>query len=260
MAIIMTDHPAIPASDALNLHPPALDDSKLLFAVEDILESDCKLSDTTKFLADCFSYCANSDEGAARSLFGPSKNFHYLDIVRIELKSHANFLKATQELAKHLIVYLKRFVAILPGDFPVFRYYLRLAFVLAFDKPSPPFLSLEQRQEITFFKNVASFIGPLHVSINSMQCVVKTFRPFFNRLFNAIRGRDLPKSTRYHLMFYMLELVLLAWTNEKTAILDALKQKRAMKWREVSQLVVQHFCIECLGCLRVNLCVETRKH
>ena len=93
-----------------------------------------------------------------------------VDSIELPLKSSADILSAFNHMLPNgLSIYLDQFLAPFVGDWPT-QFYMR-QIVYCNDGSVP-----------TLCKNIAPVIGPLHISLNSRECVVLHFHAVFSDL------------------------------------------------------------------------------
>ena len=115
-------------------------------------------------------------------------------------------------LSNGLEIYLKDFLTPFEGDWPTQFFMRQLVYNLA--EVSLP----------TICENVVPLIGPLHLSLNSRQCVLKFFHHIFMELYSSLFGKKAklakkPQEWRVSLSL-LLEVLYGGWTLVRESILS----------------------------------------
>ncbi|CAB3988268.1 Hypothetical predicted protein [Paramuricea clavata] len=139
------------------------------------------------------------------------ENTKLIDSLNVPLKSYEDILTVFKHmLSNGLEIYLDRFLAPFMGDWPTQFFMCQLVYNLV--KVSLP----------TICKNVVTLIGPLHISLNSRECVLKMFQPIFAELYSFLFGKKAklamkPKPRRVSLL---LEVIYGGWTLIRETVLS----------------------------------------
>ena len=147
-------------------------------------------------------YGENNDTRQVRGV----QNAHVIDCVLYQLKSLANYRGAASiYLATPLREYLKEHALIIPGDWPSQFYQRQLAYN-EFDA-SP-------------LRNTTPTMGPLHVSLNAQEKVIKRFIIFFQGLYNHLFRKQLANKPKPWRITLLLKLVVGAWNLIRQPVLN----------------------------------------
>ena len=105
-------------------------------------------------------------------------------------------------LSNGLEIYLKDFVTPFMGDWPTQFFMRQLVYNLV--EVSLP----------TICGNVVPLISPLHISLNSRECVLKFFHPIFAELYSTLFGKKakLAKKPQAWRVLLLLEVLYGGWT------------------------------------------------
>ena len=129
------------------------------------------------------------------------ENTKLVDSLHMPLKSYQDILLAFKHmLSNGLEIYLKDFLTPFIGDWPTQFFMRQLVYSLA--EVSLPNISCE---------NVVPLIGPLHVSLNSRECVLKFFHPIFAELYSTLFGKSAKKPQAWRVSLF-LEVLYGGWT------------------------------------------------
>ena len=106
------------------------------------------------------------------------ENTKLIDSFHMLLKSYDDILAAFNHmLSNGLEIYHEKFLASCMGDWPTQFFKQQLVYnSLDF---SLPFIC----------QNVVPLIGPVHISLNSWECVLKFFHPIFAELYSNLFGK-----------------------------------------------------------------------
>jgi hypothetical protein len=138
-------------------------------------------------------------------------NTKLVDSLHLPLKSYDDLLKAFKHmLSNGLDLYLSSFLAPFIGDWPTQFFMRQLVYNLAT-------VSLPD-----ICQNVVPLIGPLHISLNSRECVLKQFHPIFAELYSFLFGRKakLAKTPQPWRVSLLLEVLYGGWTLVRESILS----------------------------------------
>ena len=138
-------------------------------------------------------------------------NTKLIDSLHISLKSYEDLLTAFKHmLSNGLEIYLNHFLAPLMGDWPTQFFMRQLVYNLG--SVSLP----------TTCKNIVPLIGPLHISLNSRECVLKNFHAIFAKLYSFLFGTKakLAKTPKPWRVSLLLEVAYGGWTLIRETILS----------------------------------------
>lgn len=130
-------------------------------------------------------------------------NTKLIDSLHLPLKSLDDLLTAFKHMLDNgLKIYLNNFLAPFMGDWPTQFFMRQLVYNSA--KVSLP----------AIVQNVVPMIGPLHISLNSRECVVKYFHPIFAELYSFLFGKKakLAKKPKPWRVSLLLEVLYGGWT------------------------------------------------
>ena len=139
------------------------------------------------------------------------ENTKLIDSLKLPLKSSDDLLFAFKHmLSNGLEIYLNDFVAPFMGDWPTQFFMRQLVYNL--NKVALPAVC----------ENVVPMIGPLHISLNSRECVVLTFHQIFADLYSFLFGKKakLPKKPKPWRVSLLLEVLYGGWTLVRDSILS----------------------------------------
>ncbi len=155
-------------------------------------------------------------------------NTKLVDSLDLSLKSYTNLLTAFKHmLSNGLQDYLNHFTGPFLGDWPM-QFFMR-QLVYNTDLVSLP----------AACKNVVPIIGPLHISLNSRECVVMKFHGIFAELYcflfsDKAKLAKKPKPWRISLL---LEVIYGGWTLIREVILSAFSQCKDIEYLTLINLV-----------------------
>ena len=155
-------------------------------------------------------------------------NTKLIDSLHLPLKSYDDLLKAFQHmLSNGLDLYLSSFVAPFIGDWPTQFFMRQLVYNLAT-------VSLPD-----FCQNVVPLIGPLHISLNSRECVLKQFHPIFAELYSFMFGHKakLAKTPQPWRVSLLLEILYGGWTLVRESILSIFYHSKDIEFLTLVNLV-----------------------
>lgn len=141
------------------------------------------------------------DQSSARAM-RKMKDCRLIDELELPLKSFENFLQAASHAVKcGLDHYLSLFICPQPGDWPAQFYMRQIQYHIPDQSPQ-------------CLQNVVPFIGPLHMQLNSRECVCVLNIEFFKKAYSYIFGErkilaNKPKAWRISLIE---ELLYGGWT------------------------------------------------
>ena len=137
-------------------------------------------------------------------------NTKLVDSLELPLKSRDNVLTAVKKiLSSGLEIYLNKFVSPFVGDWPMQFYVRQLVYSTS---PSTP----------AALKNVIPLIGPLHISLNSRECVLLIFHEIFADLYKFLFGEKakLAKKPKPWRISLLLEVIYGGWTLIRDMVLS----------------------------------------
>lgn len=139
------------------------------------------------------------------------ENTKLIDSLHMPLKSYKDILVAFNHmLSNGLEIYLEKFLAPFMGDWPTQFFMRQVVYNLA--EVSLPDIC----------QNVVPLIGPLHISLNSRECVLKFFHPIFAELYAILFGKKakLAKKPQAWRVSLLLEVLYGGWTLVRESILS----------------------------------------
>ena len=150
-------------------------------------------------------------------------NAYLIDCVEQDLKSLTNFGQATQiYLNTPLDEYLRHFNVLIPGDWPSQFYQRQLAYNAELHSP---------------LRNTTPTMGPLHVSLNAQENVVRKFIIFFQRFYHRLFNKQLPLKPKPWRVTLLLELLYGGWTIIRPAVLARLRRFKDIQFLTLLNLV-----------------------
>jgi hypothetical protein len=155
-------------------------------------------------------------------------NTKLVDSLDLSLKSYTNLLTAFKHmLSNGLQDYLNHFTGPFLGDWPM-QFFMR-QLVYNTDLVSLP----------AACKNVVPIIGPLHISLNSRECVVMKFHGIFAELYCFLFGdkAKLAKKPKPWRISLLLEIIYGGWTLIREVILSAFSQCKDIEYLTLINLV-----------------------
>ena len=155
-------------------------------------------------------------------------NTKLVDSLQLPLKSCTDVVTAF----KHMLVngledYLKQFVAPFPADWPM-QFFMRQ---LVYNTAS---VSLP-----TVCKNVIPLIGPLHISLNSRECVLLNFHKIFADLYSFLFGTKakLAKKPKPWRVSLLLEVIYGGWTLIRDVIMSVFPHCKDIEYLTLLNLI-----------------------
>ena len=139
------------------------------------------------------------------------ENTKLIDSLHMPLKSYDDILIAFKHmLSNGLEIYLEKFLVPFMGDWPT-QFFMRQLVYNALDFSLP-----------SICQNVVPLIGPLHISLNSRECVLKFFHPIFAELYSDLFGKKakLAKKPKAWRVSLLLEVLYGGWTLIRESILS----------------------------------------
>ncbi|CAB4030684.1 Hypothetical predicted protein, partial [Paramuricea clavata] len=107
------------------------------------------------------------------------ENTKLIDSLHLPLKSYEEPLTVFKHmLSNGLEIYLSNFLPPFMGNWPTQFFMRQLVYNLAHQVSLP-----------TICQNVVPLMGPLHISLNSRECVLKHFHPIFAELYSLLFGK-----------------------------------------------------------------------
>ena len=151
------------------------------------------------------------------------RNAYLIDCVEQDLKSLTNLGQATQiYLNTPLDEYLRHFNVLIPGDWPSQFYQRQLAYNAE--------LHLPQRSK-------TPTMGPLHVSLNAQENVVRKFIIFFQRFYHHLFNKQLPLKPKPWRVTLLLQLLYRGWTIIRPAVLARPRRFKDIQFLTLLNLV-----------------------
>ena len=139
------------------------------------------------------------------------ENTKLVDSLYMPLKSYEDILLSFKHmLSNGLEIYLKDFLTPFMGDW-LTQFFMR-QLVYNFAEVSLP----------NIWENVVPLIGPLHISLNSRECVLKFFHPIFAELYSTLFGKKakLAKKPQAWRVSLLLEVLYGGSTRVRESILS----------------------------------------
>ena len=155
-------------------------------------------------------------------------NTKLVDSLKLPLKSHNDLLTAFRHmLANGLEEYLNHFIAPFSGDWPMQFFMRQLVY-------NTNLVSLPDA-----CKNVVPLIGPLHISLNSRECVLLNFHGIFSDLYSFLFGAKakLAKKPKPWRLSLLLEVIHGGWTLVRDTILLAFANCKDIEFLTLLNLV-----------------------
>jgi len=122
------------------------------------------------------------------------------------LKSAADFLVAmiTALACDPLRAYLSESCMPFPADWPAQFYPRQVIYapmadmVTVLDQHWDPALHGQRPADthLVYLRNLLPMLGPLHISLNTQEQLIKQYRPIFKRLYQRATGKILPQKPR----------------------------------------------------------------
>ena len=156
------------------------------------------------------------------------ENTKLIDSLHLPLKSYEDLLTVFKHmLSNGLEIYLSNFLAPFIGDWPTQFFMRQLVYNLA--QVSLP----------TICQNVVPLIGPLHISLNSRECVLKHFHPIFAELYSLLFGKKakLAKKPQPWRVSLLLEVLYGGWTLVRESILSVFCHCKEIEFLTLVNLV-----------------------
>eukprot|EP00112_Aurelia_sp_Birch-Aquarium-sp1_P003440 Seg1384.3 transcript_id=Seg1384.3/GoldUCD/mRNA.D3Y31 product="hypothetical protein" protein_id=Seg1384.3/GoldUCD/D3Y31 len=158
-------------------------------------------------------------------------NCKLVDCLEIPLKSYSSFLKALKYMLDNgLFLYLSEFVVPFLGDWPA-QFYLRQ---MVYDPANSAMVEV---------KNIIPFLGPLHISLNSRQCVVLTFHGIFQDLYSFLFGKkaNLTKKPQAWRISLLLKMLYGGWTLLREEIMSIFAHSKDIEFMTLFNLL-DNYC------------------
>ena len=156
------------------------------------------------------------------------ENTKLVDSLHLPLKSSEDLLTVFKHMLKSgLEIYLSNFLTPFMGDWPT-QFFMR-QLVYNITKVSLP----------TVCENVVPLIDPLHISLNSRECVVKNFHPIFAELYSFLFGHKvkLAKKPLPWRVSLLLEVLYGGWTLVRDSILSTFYHSKDVEFLTFVNLV-----------------------
>ena len=153
-------------------------------------------------------------------------NCKLVDSVEMPLKSADDILAAFKHmLSSGLSKYLDHFIAPFVGDWPTQFYMRKIAYSDGDDSAAS--------------KSIASFIGPLHISINSRECVLMLFHKIFADLYSFLFGKKakLARKPQPWRISLLLEIIYGGWTLIRDMVLSVFSQCKDVQYLTLLNLL-----------------------
>ena len=147
------------------------------------------------------------------------KHCKLVDCIEMPLKSYCDFLKALQYVLENgLASYLREFDVPFIGDWPAQFYMRQIVYSPTLDWP--------------LLQNIVPFIGPLHISLNSRECVVRCFLNVFSELYSFLFGKraKLAKKPQPWRISLLLEVMYGGWCLIRDLIMPVFTQCKSIEY------------------------------
>ena len=154
-------------------------------------------------------------------------NTKLVDSIEMPLKSCEDVLTAVNKmLSSGLHIYLDQIITPFIGDWPMQFYIRRLVYSEA---PSLP----------TALQNVVALIGPLHISLNTRECVLLIFHEIFADLRTFLFGRKakLAKKPKAWRISLLLEVFYGGWIIIRDTILSVFDKSKDVQYLTLVNLI-----------------------
>ena len=153
-----------------------------------------------------------------------AQNSHLIDCVQQPLKSVRNFHAVSHiYLGTALSDYLQKYAVLTPGDWPAQFYNRQLAYNEIY-KPA-------------MLRNIVPSMGPLHISLNSQEHVVRKHINFFKKFYQCVFGKQLANKPRPWRVTLLLELLYGGWTLIRGPVMARLRQFKDLQFRTLLHLL-----------------------
>ena len=155
-------------------------------------------------------------------------NVKLVDSLKLPLKSNSNLLTAFNHmLTNGLQDYLNHFAAPFLGDWPMQFFMRQLVY-------NPATVSLPIAT-----KNVVPLIGPLHISLNSRECVLLYFHQIFADMYSHLFGvkAKLAKKPKPWRISLLLEVIYGGWTLVRETILSVFLNCKDIEYLTLINLI-----------------------
>ena len=162
-----------------------------------------------------------------------TENTKLVNSLHIPLKSYEDILLAFKHmLSNGLEIYLKDFLTPFMGDLPTQFFMRQLVYNLA------------EVSLLTICENVVPLIGPLHISLNSQECVLKFFDPIFAELYSTLFGKKakLAKKPQAWRVSLLLEVLYGGWPMVRDSILSVFYFSKDIEDYEIMSQAHVIFC------------------
>lgn len=156
-------------------------------------------------------------------------NVHLIDMVKQDLHSLEDYLNALKKAFKNrgLIDYAKTRLIIVVGDFPTQRYIKGL--IRQKDTYGDKSGQLIPEDLKVALSSLVPIVGPLHISLNGQQDLVKQFRFFYESLYKRVVRKDLPKNVKPHVISLMIIVSCGGWILVRDIILEKFKHVESVE-------------------------------
>jgi hypothetical protein len=155
-----------------------------------------------------------------------------IDVKQQSLHSLEDYLLAIKMITsiKNLLEYIKKNAIPVIADYPG-QLFIRKAITLYLNNQ----LNIE---DIDWIQNFVPMLGPLHVSLNSRECVVLIYYDFFKKLFcDVFEKKTLAKKPKPWRINLLLQLVHDAWLEISEDILEKFKKTKDVEYRMMIDLL-----------------------
>ena len=156
-----------------------------------------------------------------------------VDFVPQELKSLDNYLQAITPFIElpTMSNYLSNYVVPVPADYPG-QYFIRRA------------ITLKRRygDSINISNNILHLVpmlGPLHVSLNTRETIVKIYHPFFNLLYKETfqKKKNLPKKPQPWMINLIIYLAYSGWMIIRKSVMEKFKFSKNVEYQTFLDLL-----------------------
>jgi hypothetical protein len=155
-------------------------------------------------------------------------NTKLVDSLKLPLKSYNDLLIAFNHmLSSGLEDYLTHFAAPFPGNWPIQFFMRQLVYNTA--SVSLPMVC----------KSIVPMIGPLHISLNSRECVLLNFHPIFADLYSFLFGAKakLAKKPKPWRISLLLEVIYGGWTLVRDSIMSVFTNCKDIEFLTLINLI-----------------------
>ena len=168
-------------------------------------------------------YQQSDDVRTLRSL----DNLHLIDFIELTLKGNDGFETAMNNLLKYNMAdYMKKYLVLLPGDWPA-QFFMRRVIYRKLADIEDPLLSL------------VPILGALHVSLNAIEDVFIAFNSFFREMYSKtfLNHKPLAEKPQPWRIYFMLEVIYGGWTKIRETVLTTFKDCKDVRYATLINLL-----------------------